>query len=153
MRSSNETRAKGTKAARRPRVTRVLETCLHVEDVERSARFYEDLFGFKRMVYDGRFCAFDVAKGSVLLLFRRGGTLEPVKVPGGIIPPHDGSGHMHFAFAIPPEDLTPWIERLKNAGIAIESRVHWEPGGESIYFRDPDEHLVELATPGIWPNY
>jgi len=137
----------------RPRVTAVLETCLHVEDVERSARFYETLFGFKRMAGDARFCAFDVAPGSVLLLFLRGGTLEPVKLPGGIIPPHDGSGHMHFAFAIPAEDLAAWLDRLQDAGITIESRVRWERGGESIYFRDPDQHLVELATPGIWPSY
>ena len=136
-----------------PRVTRILETCLHCENVERSARFYEDLFGFERMAGDTRFCAFNVAQGSVLLLFLRGGTLEPVKVPGGIIPPHDGSGHMHFAFAIPAEDLTSWIQRLESSGIAIESRVRWAEGGESIYFRDPDLHLVELATPGIWPNY
>ena len=105
------------------------------------------------MAGDTRFCAFNVAQGSVLLLFLRGGTLEPVKVPGGIIPPHDGSGHMHFAFAIPAEDLTSWIQRLESSGIAIESRVRWAEGGESIYFRDPDLHLVELATPGIWPNY
>jgi catechol 2,3-dioxygenase-like lactoylglutathione lyase family enzyme len=124
-----------------------------VEDVERSARFYEDLFGFQRMAGDQRFCSLNVAQGSVLLLFRRGGTLEPVKVPGGLIPGHDGSGRMHFAFAIRAEDLTAWLDRLKDAGIAIESRVRWEAGGESIYFRDPDEHLVELATPGIWPNY
>jgi catechol 2,3-dioxygenase-like lactoylglutathione lyase family enzyme len=136
-----------------PRVTRVLETCLHVEDVERSARFYQELFGFPRMASDARFCAFNVAQGSVLLLFRLGGTLEPVKLPGGLIPLHDGSGHMHFAFAIPAEDLIPWIERLQRSGIAIESRVRWEEGGESIYFRDPDQHLVELATPGLWPNY
>jgi catechol 2,3-dioxygenase-like lactoylglutathione lyase family enzyme len=135
------------------RVTGVLETCLHVEDVERSARFYEELFGFRRMAGDDRFCAFDVAKGSVLLLFRRGGTLEPVTLPGGVIPPHDGSGHMHFAFAIRAEDFAAWLDRLQEAGIAIESRVRWAAGGESIYFRDPDQHLVELATPGIWPNY
>jgi catechol 2,3-dioxygenase-like lactoylglutathione lyase family enzyme len=135
------------------RVRGVLETCLHVEDVERSARFYESLFGFQRMLGDARFCAFDVAPGSVLLLFRRGGTLEPVQIPGGIIPPHDGSGHLHFAFAIHAEDLAAWLDRLQTAGITIESRVRWERGGESIYFRDPDEHLVELATPGIWPNY
>ena len=96
-----------------PRVTAVLETCLHVENVERSARFYEGLFGFKRMAGDDRFCAFDVASGSVLLLFRRGGTLEPVKIPGGIIPPHDGSGRMHFAFAIRAEDLAAWLDRLQ----------------------------------------
>jgi catechol 2,3-dioxygenase-like lactoylglutathione lyase family enzyme len=136
-----------------PRITQILETCLHVENIERSARFYEDLFGFKRMAGDTHFCAFDVAKGSVLLLFLHGRTLEPVKVPGGLIPPHDGSGHMHFAFAIPAEDLSSWIQRLESSGITIESRVRWEEGGESIYFRDPDRHLVELATPGIWPNY
>jgi catechol 2,3-dioxygenase-like lactoylglutathione lyase family enzyme len=136
-----------------PRLTAVLETCLHVEDVERSARFYEGLFGFKRMAGDSRFCAFNVAQGSVLLLFRRGGTLEPVKVPGGVIPPHDGSGHMHFAFAIPDEDLAAWESRLVQFGIPIESRVNWQEGGVSLYFRDPDQHLVELATPGIWPNY
>ena len=140
-------------APTRPRVTAVLETCLHVEDVEKSARFYEKLFGFKRMAGDARFCAFDVAKGSVLLLFLRGGTLEPVRIPGGLIPPHDGSGRMHFAFAIPAEDLTAWESRLTLAGIPIESRVNWQEGGVSLYFRDPDEHLVELATPGIWPNY
>jgi catechol 2,3-dioxygenase-like lactoylglutathione lyase family enzyme len=31
--------------------------------------------------------------------------------------------------------------------------VRWPRGGESIYFRDPDGHLVELATPGLWDNY
>jgi catechol 2,3-dioxygenase-like lactoylglutathione lyase family enzyme len=105
------------------------------------------------MAGDNRFCAFDVAARSVLLLFLRGGTLEPVQVPGGLIPPHDGYGHMHFAFAIPAEELTAWEERLVQAGIAIESRVNWAEGGVSLYFRDPDQHLVELATPGIWPNY
>lgn len=49
-----------------PRVTRVLETCLYVEDVERSARFYQELFGFPRMDSGGRLCALDVAPGSVL---------------------------------------------------------------------------------------
>ena len=38
-------------------------------------------------------------------------------------------------------------------GIAIESRVTWERGGVSLYFRDPDGRSVELATPGLWPSY
>ncbi len=136
-----------------PRVTGILETAIHVEDVERSARFYEDLFGFKRMASDQRFCAFDVPGNDVFLLFKRGGTLKPVPTPGGVIPPHDGSGHMHFAFSIERDAVDAWVLRLQERNIAIESRVKWDLGGESIYFRDPDSHLVELATPGMWPNF
>jgi catechol 2,3-dioxygenase-like lactoylglutathione lyase family enzyme len=136
-----------------PRVTGILEIAIHVENVERSARFYKDLFGFKRMVFDERFCAFDVPGPQVLLLFKRGGSLDPVRIPGGVIPPHDGSGHLHFAFSIERDEVEAWVQRLAERNIAIESRVKWDLGGESIYFRDPDEHLVELATPGIWPNF
>jgi len=136
-----------------PRITGVLETCIHVEDIERSTRFYESLFGFRPFACDERFCAFDVGDRSVLILFRRGGTLEPVVLPGGVIPPHDGAGHLHFALAIPAEDLRAWEERLREAAVEIESRVEWPRGGVSLYFRDPDDHLVELATPGIWPIY
>jgi catechol 2,3-dioxygenase-like lactoylglutathione lyase family enzyme len=136
-----------------PRVNGVLETCLYVENVEQAATFYEDLFGFRRMVSDEAFCALDVAGRSVLLLFRRGSTLTPTVIPGGLIPPHDGSGELHFALAISAEDLPAWEQRLARAGIALESHVHWERGGRSIYFRDPDNHLVELTTPGTWPIY
>ena len=38
-------------------------------------------------------------------------------------------------------------------GIAIEGRTKWSRGGESVYFRDPDGHLLELATPGLWAIY
>jgi catechol 2,3-dioxygenase-like lactoylglutathione lyase family enzyme len=136
-----------------PKVTRVLETCIHVKDVERSARFYESLFDFTRMDSSERYCAFDAGGGSVFLLFRAGGTSEPVRIAGGIIPPHGGSGDLHLAFAIRAEDFAGWEERLGKEGIAIESRVRWDRSGSSLYFRDPDHHLIELARPGIWPSY
>ncbi|MCA9020674.1 MAG: VOC family protein, partial [Planctomycetaceae bacterium] len=59
----------------------------------------------------------------------------------------------HFAFAIERDDFEQWEERLVAAGVEIESRVSWPRGGESLYFRDPDNHVLELATPGIWPIY
>jgi catechol 2,3-dioxygenase-like lactoylglutathione lyase family enzyme len=37
--------------------------------------------------------------------------------------------------------------------VAIESRMEWPRGGKSIYFRDPDGHLLEVLTPGVWAIY
>lgn len=136
-----------------PKIAGVIETAIHVENVDRSAAFYEGLFGFKKMLGDDRFCAFDVGGRDVFLLFRRGGTTESIPTPGGLIPPHDGSGRMHFALAISAADWDAWLAKLKAAGIKIESIVNWPAGGRSVYFRDLDDHLVELATPGMWPNY
>jgi len=90
---------------------------------------------------------------SALLLFRRGASLETMTMPGGTIPPHDGSGPLHVAFAITADELAPWEERLRERGIAVEGRTDWPRGGRSIYFRDPDGHLLELATPGLWRIY
>jgi catechol 2,3-dioxygenase-like lactoylglutathione lyase family enzyme len=57
------------------------------------------------------------------------------------------------AFSCPAADLPAWEEQLAAHDVPVESRIHWQRGGTSIYFRDPDENLVELATPGIWPIY
>jgi catechol 2,3-dioxygenase-like lactoylglutathione lyase family enzyme len=88
-----------------------------------------------------------------LLLFRKGSTTETAVLPGGTIPPHDGSGRIHLAFAIPATELDPWRKRLQAHGVLIEGEVKWPRGGTSLYFRDPDGHLVELATPGLWSTY
>ncbi|SRR5579871_244299 len=136
-----------------PRIDGVLETALHVDDVPRSIAWYDRVFGFPKMIFDERFCAYSAGPRSTFLLFKKDGTLQPVRVPGGVIPPHDGSGHMHMAFAIPADSLESWKTRLQECGVAIESTVKWIEGGTSLYFRDPDGHLLELATPGIWANY
>jgi catechol 2,3-dioxygenase-like lactoylglutathione lyase family enzyme len=132
-------------------VTGILETALHVADPVRSANFYRRLFGFDLLLETERLVALNVAGRNVLLLFQEGGTSEPLVIEGGVIPPHGGSGQLHLAFSIVAEDVEPWTRRLRSAGIAIESVVNWPGGGQSLYFRDPDGHLVELATPNIWP--
>jgi catechol 2,3-dioxygenase-like lactoylglutathione lyase family enzyme len=135
-----------------PRVNRILETALYVEDVPRSAAFYERVFGFPVLTRDERFCALDVA-GQVLLLFKRGSSVNPARNERGTIPGHDGSGPLHFAFAIDAAELEAWERRLASLGVPIEGRMTWTRGGRSLYFRDPDGHLVELATPGVWATY
>lgn len=137
-----------------PPVDGVLETVLYVDDLERAVAFYRDVLGLRPMAGDGtRFQAFDAGARQVLLLFIRGGTLEPVPAPVGMIPSHDGAGPLHVGFAIPAVAYEPWRERLSARGVAIESETRWDRGGRSLYFRDPDNHLVELITPGIWENY
>jgi catechol 2,3-dioxygenase-like lactoylglutathione lyase family enzyme len=136
-----------------PQLLGVLETALYVDAFERACPFYEQMLGLNSIYRDQRLCAYDVGARGVLLLFLRGHSLETVRLPGGTIPPHDGSGPVHIAFSIGTDELAAWEERLAAEGIAIEGRTKWPRGGESIYFRDPDGHLLELATPGLWPGY
>src|SRR5215831_20562645 len=91
-----------------PKLDGVLETSLYVDDLERAARFYGDVLGLKELVSDSRFRAYDVGGRSVLLIFRRGFTLETVRMPGGTIPPYDGHGPLHIAFAIGRDELPEW---------------------------------------------
>ena len=85
----------------------------------------------------------------VLLLLTR--EFRRARTQGGQRP--DVDGPVHIAFAIERAHLAAWASRLAHLGIEIESRVQWEGGGTSLYFRDPEGRSVELATPGIWPTY
>ena len=127
-------------------LNRVLETSLYVDDLDRAVRFYENVLQLRPIVHDERLCAMDVGGQNVLLLFRRGASLD-------LTAPHDGKGPLHAAFAIAATELSSWEERLAAHGIPIESRITWPRGGQSIYFRDPDGHLLEFATPGVWETY
>ena len=134
------------------RVDGIVETCINVAEINRAREFYQSLFNFEAMVSDERFCALR-AGPDVLLLFAHDGSSEPVVIRGGVIPPHGTRGAGHLAFSISVDVLAAWRIRLRERGIEIESEVQWERGGISLYFRDPDANLLELATPGVWPNY
>jgi len=125
----------------------ILESSLYVSDVAVSAHFYEKIFGF-RMISDfgGRGCAMSAGERQVLLLFKKGASRD-------ITSPHDGDGELHIAFAIDRDKLASWESWLAENGLAIEERKEWEAGGVSLYFRDPDRHLLEVATPGVWSIY
>jgi catechol 2,3-dioxygenase-like lactoylglutathione lyase family enzyme len=142
-------------------ISRLLETALYVEDPERSARFYREVLGLGsiegtavEMQAQSRVLRpLHIPGGQVLLLFPKGSATKTAVLPGGTIPPHDGGGQLHLAFAISATTLEVWRERLRAHGVSIEGEMVWPRGGTSLYFRDPDGHLVELATPGVWSIY
>ena len=137
-----------------PTITKILETALYVENHERSVDFYSRVMGFTVTFRDERLVALNVgATKQILLLFRKGASDQPNPTPGGIIPAHDGAGKVHLAFAIPKEEQMVWEAHLREQNISVESVVTAQYGGTSLYFRDPDGHLLELATPGIWDVY
>lgn len=130
-----------------PKTGGILESSLYVKDIARSAQFYEKIFGFQIISDFGeRGCAMKAGTKQVLLLFKKGGSRDMVS-------PHDGDGELHIAFAIAAAELTRWEAWLKENGIAVEEKRAWELGGHSLYFRDPDRHLLEVATPGVWSVY
>jgi catechol 2,3-dioxygenase-like lactoylglutathione lyase family enzyme len=128
----------------------ILETALSVADLALSRDFYSRLFEYPVINADDRFCAFRVGERQVFLLFQKGSDPEGTRLPFGFIPAHGASGRSHVAFSISKDEIPIWLSRLADQRIAVESQFTWPLGGISIYFRDPDGHLLELITPGVW---
>jgi catechol 2,3-dioxygenase-like lactoylglutathione lyase family enzyme len=130
-----------------PKTEGLLESSLYVDDLGRARQFYERIFGFRTISDFGeRGCALAAGDKQVLLLFKRGASLT-------ITSPHDGNGELHLAFAIAAAELDKWEQWLAGNGITVEERTQWPMGGQSLYFRDPDRHLLEVVTPGTWSIY
>jgi len=133
-----------------PAIEGLLETSLYARDLQRTTAFYRDLFGLTALVDSPRLVAFEIAERSVLLVFQAGATERDVVDPRGAIPGHDGRGRLHLALSIKEQDLDAWRKRLAERGVEIVGEYRWPRGGRSLYMRDPDGALVELATPGLW---
>jgi catechol 2,3-dioxygenase-like lactoylglutathione lyase family enzyme len=130
-----------------PKIGSVLETALYVADLDRSVAFYKRVLGFTLAPgHSDRLCTLNITPSQVLLLFRKRGSLEATVTAYGTIPPTDGDGSLHVTFFIPGSQFIIWQDHLRRVEVEIESVVNWPAGGRSIYFRDPDNHALELKT-------
>lgn len=125
--------------------TKIQETCLYVADLARSRAFYEDQLGLEVISeVPGRHLFLRVG-ASVLLCF-----IADVARQATEVPPHFGAGQLHVAFETSKAEYPVWKEKIRAAGIAIEHEHDWGRGYQSFYFRDPDQHCLEVVMAGMW---
>lgn len=122
---------------------------LGVDDLERSARFYEEGLGWKRATRDEGVVFFQLP-GMVLALWSRALLAEDAGVAAG---PAGGFAGMALAYNTRSRDeVSVVLDRAAAAGGRVTRAardVSW--GGHNGYFTDPDGHLWEVAFNPFWP--
>ena len=134
---------------RRLRISGLHHITLLCQDVERSMAFYRNLLGMrvvKQTVNDddssARHLFFGDEEGKPGTLIT---CLEYPELDEGTV--GRGSTH-HFALAVASEEeLRGWRDYLVSRGIPC-TEVMDRRYFKSLYLRDPDGHIVELATVG-----
>lgn len=113
---------------------------LAVRDVERSAQWYQDVLGLRRLHQDvwGSFPAVVGVGTTSLALFPVEGS-DPMPRPG-----RDTLAMRHVAFRIDGAAFLRAQAELQRRGIPVEFQDH--EIAHSIYFHDPDGHQLEITT-------
>ena len=127
-------------------VSRILETCLYVTDLDQADDFYQRVLGLKSFSRLDQRHLFFRCGNQVLLLFKASETQKD----SSEVPPHGMSGQGHVAFSMTKTDLEKWRTHLQECNVPIEREITWANGGKSIYFRDPSGNSLELVTPETW---
>lgn len=129
-------------------VSEVLESALYVLDLQAAEEFYTDVLGltlYSRL--EGRH-VFLRCGDRMVLLFNAEATAVSAGGPRDA-PTHGAKGEGHLAFAAMDREIDQWKQQLVENGVEIEKEIHTQ-GGRSIYFRDPSQNCLEIASPRIW---
>jgi catechol 2,3-dioxygenase-like lactoylglutathione lyase family enzyme len=118
---------------------------LNVKDVERSLEFYRDCLGLAaERVEEWRrgalpFPSVRINAGTLIDLVRDGAGAD-----------RNSPNLAHFCLVTEDQDLATVAAELSSAGVSIETGPAMRSGargnGLSIYFRDPDQNLIEVRT-------
>jgi len=167
-------------AAKPPMLSHILETVLYARNLDKAREFYGSTLGLKPIagVESDRMIGYELGHTN-LLIFALGKTRKDAVMdssePDHRIPKHgpsqvlldtllddtkkpaDAQLHslrQHYCFAAESvEDVKKWEEYVMAKSIHITGRMDWPQGGYSFYFADPDGHVGEIASRGLWPNW
>jgi len=117
-------------------------TAIRVTDVDRSVKWYQDVFGYDVFI-DGR------AEGGPVLGLIGGHTIELLKqvAEPGAKAPRDVLGHSCAAFSV--EDIDATHAALKTAGYIRSEAPETFGNVRVVFVRDPDGTLLEfIQLPG-----
>src|SRR5690242_10538360 len=109
---------------------------ISVSDVEKAAQWYIDVLGFERR-HQGMWNGVPtfIGKGTTALALFPAKSDKPVS--GGI-------RMLHLAFGANRKNFLAAQDELKQRGIKFEFEDH--EISHSIYFHDPDGHILEITT-------
>ena len=123
---------------------RIDHLVLTVDDIETTLKFYERALGLKRELFQGSDgqTRYALTFGKQKINLQDRATETPTKARR----PTFGSGDFCLIAAVPLDEV---IEHLRAEDVAIEAGPVPRRGAlgalRSIYFRDPDGNLVEVA--------
>ena len=111
---------------------------LVVRDLDRSLRFYQDVFGMKERFRDGPKMVFLNTPGSSDLV-----TLNADPAEAHLIGVNGGVAHIGFRLEN-AADLDAAIAEVESAGGKLIQRGEHSPGASFAYVEDPDGYVIEL---------
>ena len=121
-------------------VMKVMElnhVAIHVQDVERSCRFYQEILKLDPMprpafTFPGAWFRLGQAQ-ELHLIGDRG---DPVS-----------SHHRGNHFALQTDELAAWVEHFRKAQVHYQPPKQRPDGAMQLFLQDPDGHVIELFTP------
>lgn len=118
-----------------PKTYGLTHLAVAVSDVNRTLKFYQDVFDMQTMYHENNFIQLTTPGCNDILVFEEKKD-RPIGQTGGIA---------HFGFRLKnPGDIHEIVTKVIAAGGTIIDKGEFIPGSPYVYFKDPDGYEVEV---------